>query len=152
MITIFKHDFHSKFKVYPTISYDLNAIDPLHLITLDALIDTTNILLNNNLDIDTVDKAKRSITGKCRKRLVVNYRGCMVHIARRLNYPYTVLAKALGACNHTSILHLYKRTDDFLTVDDDDTVNIYKELENELKTRYGTIRDVQSHSTTGTNP
>jgi hypothetical protein len=151
LVTQFSHEFYTKFKVYPTVTYDLITMDLFHLITLDALVAVTDELLNKNPDIWEIEPDKRSITAKCRKTLVVTYRGCMVHIARRLNYSYTILAKVLNACNHTPVLHNYKKINDLLDVKDIEVTHVYKELENELKTRYGIIRDVQSHSAAGTN-
>jgi len=150
LVTLFTHEFHSKFRVYPTIIYDLSKRDE-YLLNLTELITLTDELLNADLDIDLIKQENRSVKAKCRQSLVVTYRGCLIHVARRLNYSYSELHRALGQANHTTVLHAHKRINNLLDTKDFTVTHIYKQLENELKTRYGITGDVQSDSATGIN-
>lgn len=151
LITRFSHEFYSKFRVYPTVTYDLSIRNLFYLVNLESLIKVTDELLNKDEDICDVPEEKRSIKLKSRKSLIVTYRGCMIHIARRMNYGYSELGRALGLANHTTVLHAHNRTEGLLDVKDVLVSSVYKKIENELKARYGTSRDVQSHSPAGVN-
>ena len=134
----FCHDFYNKFRVYPTVTYDLSIRNLFYLVNLDALISLTDELLKEDEDIFTIPVEKRSIKLKSRKTLIVTYRGCMIHIARRMNYGYSELGRALGLANHTTVLHACNRTGGLLDVKDVLVSSVYKKIENELKIRYGT--------------
>lgn len=77
---------------------------------------TLNVIENVVLENYPITITPEQFKSKDRRREFVDTRAIFSHIARKYKYSYSQIAKYMGR-DHTSIIHLVRKTDDLLDVD-----------------------------------
>ena len=144
MVNDFISNFRAKFGVSARVSYSFTPIK--YNITLQQLIKIIDILINEDIYI----KSKVSVKTKTRKREIVLYRQCAFRIAVELGYGPSITAEAFGF-DHATIIHSNKVIQSLIDTRNKQAINILNNIENELKTRYGIVGNVQLNDEGGDN-
>jgi len=133
----FIHDFFSRFGTFPTVTFNLQH-STLPFVTLEELEVTVDYVISKD---DTI-YPKLSVRNRTRKRPILIYRQCLFKIALSMGYTQEKIAFHFG-WDRVSILHSRDVVDTMITIKNKQVMRSLSLIEEELKSKYGTKKDIR---------
>lgn len=143
----FKESFVVKHGIEPIVIFRDPDKDVISGMALVDLLKIANACL---FSVENYKVYPEGIKTKTRERIVVIYRYCFIHIARRMHYRNTSIMKFLG-WDHATGLHAEKTAKALLDSKNYEFATALECMYGEIKRQSGNDGDVQSNPQTGTD-